>query len=109
MEFTCCLCCRAQLLGTAVPQSISSSSLNPLSRKDRVWHEDHELNANDLAEAKEHFSQATDYARQKASLSYWKRTPLGYEGEEAVSTKYYPEGMIEAGKKGADGLTTCCA
>ena len=58
------------------------------------------FNANDLAEAKEHFSQATDYARQEGKPILLEANTFRLRGhEEASGTKYYPEGMIEAQEK----------
>ena len=58
------------------------------------------FNANDLAEAKEHFSQATAYARQEGKPILLEANTFRLRGhEEASGTKYYPEGMIEAQEK----------
>ena len=58
------------------------------------------FNANDLAEAKEHFAQATAYARQEGKPILLEANTFRLRGhEEASGTKYYPEGMIEAQEK----------
>ena len=58
------------------------------------------FNANDLAEAKEHFAQATAYARQEGKPILIEANTFRLRGhEEASGTKYYPDGMIAAQEK----------
>ncbi len=58
------------------------------------------FNANDLAEAREYFTQATAYARQEGKPILLEANTFRLRGhEEASGTKYYPDGMIAEQEK----------